>query len=113
MFLPTDFKVWLSHEPSDMRKAINGLSVLVAQNFSKNPQEGDLFVFYNRKRDLIKILYWHYNGFILLNKRLEQHAFKIPTDLSSISEITQQQLVRLIEGLHFVNKSENKYDIFF
>lgn len=113
MFLPGQFKIWLSREPSDMRKAINGLSLLVVQNFNKNPQDGDLFIFYNRKKDRVKILYWHYNGFALFHKRLEKHSFKIPQDSNCPDEITQQQLARLIEGLHFVNKSENKYDIFF
>ena len=113
MFLPEQFKIWLSCEHADMRKAIDGLSLLVVKCFKKNPQDGDLFIFYNRKRDRLKILYWHYNGFMLVQKRLEKHGFKIPKDLDNLSEITQQQLTRLVEGLHFVNKGENKYDIFF
>ena len=112
MFLPHDFKVWLSSEPADMRKSINGLSFLVVENLKGNPQTGELFIFYNRKKDLIKVLYWHYNGFCLFHKRLEKSAFKIPRDLEGPLSLTEQQLSRLIEGLHFINKGENKYDIF-
>lgn len=112
MLLPSDFKVWLSSEPTDMRKAINGLSNLVVSKLDSNPQNGELFIFYNRKRDLVKILYWHYNGFCLLAKRLEKSSFKIPLKLNNHISISKQQLSRLVEGLHFVNKAENTYDIY-
>ena len=55
--------VHLSTEPVDMRKSINGLSALVADQLGLNPLNGQMFVFYNRCRDKIKILYWEPNGF--------------------------------------------------
>jgi transposase len=113
MILPSTFKVWLNCESTDMRKAINGLSFLVLEKFKNNPQNGDLFIFYNRKRILIKILYWHYNGFCLLQKRLEKSSFKIPMNLDDSITITEKQFFRLIEGLHFVNQSKEKYDVFY
>lgn len=112
MLLPAEFKVWLSSKPTDMRKAINGLSNIVVDKFNTNPQTGELFIFYNRKKDLIKILYWHYNGFCLFNKRLEKSSFKIPSKLSKTIIISKNQLGRLIEGLHFINKGDDNYDIF-
>lgn len=113
MLLPSDFKVWVYKESTDMRKAINGLSQLVVEQFSANPQSGALYVFHNRAKDKLKILYWHYNGFCLLHKRLESGRFKFPTTSSEHLELSANQLYRLLEGLHFVNKSENEYDVFF
>ena len=113
MLLPSDFKVWVYKEPTDMRKAINGLSQLVVEKWSDNPQSGALYVFYNRARDRIKVLYWHYNGFCLLHKRLESGRFKLPTTSDNHFELSEHQLYRLLEGLHFLNKSEKVYDVFF
>jgi len=67
--------VHLATEPVDMRKSINGLSVLVADHLELSPLSGSLFVFYNKARDKIKILYWDRNGFCLWYKRLEKHRF--------------------------------------
>jgi transposase len=63
-------KVYLASGATDMRKAINGLSMLVEQAMDLDPFSGDLFVFCNRKRTIIKILYWHTNGFLPLAQAL-------------------------------------------
>ncbi len=68
--------VHLATEPVDMRKSINGLSVLVADKLEISPLSGSLFVFYNKARDKIKILYSDRNGFCLWYKRLEKHRFR-------------------------------------
>jgi len=70
--------VHLATQAVDMRKSINGLSVLVTDQLALNPLNGQMFVFYNRHRDKIKILYWDKNGFCLWYKRLEKHRFHIP-----------------------------------
>lgn len=113
MLLPDPINVWLCGTPTDMRKAANGLSQLVVDNLAANPQSGDLFVFYNRQRDRLKILYWHFNGFCLLQKRLEKNRFKVNFDFENKLSISERQLYRLLEGLHFINESEEKYDIFY
>ena len=96
--LPT---VHLATEPVDMRKSINGLSVLVADQLGLNPLNGQMFVFYNRYRDKIKILYWERNGFCLWYKRLEKHRFHIPTDISGdCIELSSDQLSWLLSGLN-------------
>lgn len=50
--------VWLCREAVDFRKGINGLSILVEDQLVRDPFSGQLFVFVNRNRDKIKILYW-------------------------------------------------------
>jgi transposase len=113
MLWDTNVKVWLSTQPTDMRKATNGLSQLVVENFKSSPQCGDVFIFYNRGKNKSKVLFWHYNGFCLLYKRLEKDLFKMPADLSAPLQLNYQQLNRLLEGLHFVTESHNKFDIFY
>ena len=68
--------VYLCVEPVDFRKAIQGLSLLVEQELELNPFEATLFVFINRRRDKLKILYWEKNGFCLWYKRLEKQRYK-------------------------------------
>ena len=112
MLIPSNVKFYIHHKPTDMRKAINGLSQLVVENFNANPQSGDLFIFYGKSYDKVKILYWHYNGFVLFYKRLDRNKFKIPKDISDNISIDEQQLYRLIEGLHILNKPEKTYTIY-
>ena len=63
MFLPSHTRVYLALGPTDMRKAINGLMVLVEDVLEDDPFSSHLFVFCNRLQDKLKILYWHNNGF--------------------------------------------------
>ena len=63
-----------------MRKQINGLSALVQESFSSPALSGDLFIFCNKRRNRLKILYWQKNGFCLWLKRLEKHKFPWPKD---------------------------------
>ena len=70
-------RIFLAPGYTDMRKSINGLSVLVDE-YDLDPFSGNLFAFCNRRRDKLKILYWDYNGFCLWYKRLEQHCFRWP-----------------------------------
>jgi transposase len=66
-----DVDVYLYSDPVDMRKSINGLSIIVEQSMMLPTNSGALFVFCNRGRDKIKILCWERNGFIVWYKRLE------------------------------------------
>lgn len=64
-------KIYIACGYTDMRKAIDGLAAIVQQNFQMNPFQNSLFLFYGRRRDRMKALYWEGDGFILLYKRLE------------------------------------------
>ena len=95
-------QVYVSITPIDMRKSINGLSVLVTQAFKDDPQSGHLFIFFNRCRDKVKIIYWDRNGFVLHYKRMEKHRFAVPrlTDVTPLV-ISETQLNGLLAGLDF------------
>ena len=99
MFLPLQTKVYLAVGITDMRKSINGLSILVENTLEMDPFCGHLFAFCNRRQNMIKILYWDRNGFCLWHKRLEKHRFKWPAFPEEIMEIDQRELTWLLEGL--------------
>jgi transposase len=69
-------KVYLAVEATDLRKAINGLSILAQQQMGQDPFGGGYFAFSNRGRNRIKVLYWDRNGFCLWQKRLERDRFR-------------------------------------
>ena len=103
MMLPRHSKrVFLAVGSTDMRKSINGLSVLVERAMDLNPFNGDLFVFCNRRRNMIKILYWDKNGFALWHKRLEKHRFHWPTttDGDRFSRIERTGMASRRTGLY-------------
>lgn len=100
-------KILVSTEAIDARKSIDSLSCLVLDAFKDNPQSGNLFLFFNKTRDKVKILYWDKNGFVLHYKRLEKHRFKVPKlDSMKQLEITEMQLHGLLAGLDFVLMGE-------
>ncbi len=98
--LPDSSRVFLACQPIDMRKSYQGLSVLVEQTLTQDPFSGHLFVFYNRRRDRLKILYWNLNGFCIWQKRLEKGKFQVtPSDQSACDGLTTYQLQGLIQGI--------------
>ncbi len=92
-------EIYLHREPVDFRKAINGLSVIVEQAMSLSPFSGAVFVFTNRNRNKLKILYWDRSGFALWQKRLEKEKFKWPRRWSDdVVSLTETQLHWLLDG---------------
>jgi transposase len=92
-------RVYLAVGPTDMRKSINGLSILVENAMELDPFCGHLFGFCNRKRDMIKILYWDRNGFCLWHKRLERDRFQWPASAKDVLGIEIRELNWLLDGL--------------
>jgi transposase len=99
--LPQHTRVYLALGSTDMRKEINGLSILVEGTLSLDPFSGHLFVFCSRSRSTVKILYWQRNGFCLFQKRLEKERFRWPETREQVMEIGLRDLSFLLEGLDF------------
>ena len=99
--LPQHTRVYLALGSTDMRKEINGLSILVEGTLSLDPFSGHLFVFCSRSRSTIKILYWQRNGFCLFQKRLEKERFRWFETREQVMEIGLRDLSFLFEGLDF------------
>lgn len=93
-------EVYVCLKPVDFRKGINGLAVLVEAELELNPFSERLFVFVNRRRDKVKMLYWEGSGFCLWMKRLERERFKWPVFLGGeLTTLTGQQLNWLLDGI--------------
>lgn len=99
--VPVDgLQVYLARGPTDMRKSIDGLAAIVSQVFALDPFSPSLFVFCNRKRDKLKILFWDHNGFWLYYRRLERGRFKWPQGPATETlAISRRQLQWLLDGL--------------
>ncbi len=92
-------RVFIACGYTDLRKGIDGLSLLVQQQFGLDPFTNTLFLFCGRRRDRIKALYWERNGFVLLYKRLEEGVYQWPRSPQEALAITPQQYRWLMEGL--------------
>jgi transposase len=101
MMRPTDatIVVHLCAHPVDFRKGMASLAALVESHLQLNPFADALFVFSNRTRNAIKLLYWERNGFCLWQKRLEKDRFIWPKpNPAGVVTLTVQQLNWLLEG---------------
>jgi len=93
-------QVYLARGNTDLRKSIDGLAVLVKEEFELDPFSPSLFVFCNRQRDKLKILQWEVNGFWLYYRRLERGKFQWPAKSDSAPlKISRRELRWLLDGL--------------
>ncbi|MFR9542533.1 MAG: IS66 family insertion sequence element accessory protein TnpB [Rikenellaceae bacterium] len=99
----TDFSgadhIYIACGYTDLRRGIDGLSSIIAQQFQLDPFSNTLFLFCGRRKDRIKALYWEENGFVLLYKRLENGSFQWPRNGDEARSLTIQQYRWLMEGL--------------
>jgi len=91
--------VYLHRDPVDFRKAIDGLSLIVEQSMGLSVFDSALFVFCNRRRDKLKVLYWDSSGFCLWYKRLEKEKFKWPKkDSHDVIALDEEAFHWLLRG---------------
>ena len=89
--------IYLYLPPCDMRKSFDALCGVIRSELGKDPLSGSLFVFCNRRRNMVKLLYWDRDGFALWYKRLERGSFRVPTSCSTDARIDRCQLNMLLE----------------
>lgn len=110
--LSSTTRVFLATGPTDMRKGFDGLFALVENVIREDPFSGHLFVFRNRRRDRLKVLWWDRDGLAIFYKRLESGSYQFPMDASvkrndlpdndtaaSRCEIRSDELALLLEGI--------------
>ena len=97
--LASTLRIFLAVEPADMRKGFDGLSQLVRDRIAQDPLSGHLYVFRNRRRDRLKILYWDRDGFALWYKRLEKGTFRFPEARDGRVEVTPGEMAAVLEGI--------------
>lgn len=86
---------------TDMRKQINGLSVLAEDVMGKDSGSGSLFLFCSRNKKTLKCIYWDKNGFCMWQKKLEKDRFPWPMSEEEVQEITFEKLQLLLSGIDF------------
>ncbi len=95
------YRYHLCRKATDMRNGFDGLCGLVRNGFLQDPLSGDVFIFLNKRKNLIKLLAWQGDGFAIFYKRLEKGTYEIP-EINSNSEsieITSQQMLLINEGI--------------
>ena len=98
-------RVFVCTQPADMRRSFDGLCGMVENIVQQDPLSGFLFVFRNRNRDRLKILFWATDGFVIWYKRLEEGTWQLPTDMKTQSdgevsaEISTEELSLLLGGI--------------
>jgi transposase len=91
-------RVWVALEPVDLRQSFNGLYARVQTVFQEEPTSGHLFVFTNRSRNRLKILFWDGSGLWVCAKRLEQGTFGWPQGPGPSRSLRPEELSLLIHG---------------
>jgi transposase len=101
----SDVRIFVCLTPIRMQFSFDTLMGLAQEIFDQDPLSGHLFLFFNRRRDRIKILYWDVDGFCIWYKRLEVGAFQLPvaTEGDQGIELDRRQLSQLLEGLDLRN----------
>ena len=92
---------------TDMRKQANGLSLMVEEQMELDPGSGNLFLFCNKERKLLKCLWWDRNGFWLAQKRLESGKFPWPLTMEQARQIRTEELGMLLSGIDFWNAHQS------
>jgi len=108
--LPSNVSVLLHRDPVDIRKSFDGLIGIVRGSLRVDPLTPTFFVFFNKSRDKIKILYWDNDGFAIWYKRLEKGTFHLtlPTAGELSVTLSRAQFAMLLEGIDFQNVKQRK-----
>ena len=100
--LPPSVRLFVARGATDMRKSFDTLAALVIEVIEEDPQSGHLFLFVNRRRDRLKVLWWDRSGYCLLAKRLEHGQFRVfdRADGNAGSfEMSASELALILEGI--------------
>jgi transposase len=102
-------RIWLCSGATDLRRGFNGLHALIAHQFGGAPLSGDLFVFTNRRRDLLKIFFFEAGGTWICAKRLERGTFRWPQSGEALVTVSAAQLQLLLSGIDLLKTRPRKW----
>ena len=94
---------------TDLRKAVNGLSGIIEQQMAGEPFSGNVYLFCNKERKLLKAVYWEKNGFWLSQKRLEKDKYPWPLTNEAVKELNNEELLMLLAGIDFFKAHKPLY----
>jgi len=92
-------RIFLAVTPVDGRKSFNGLYSLVKETLQQEPTSGYLFVFTNRRKNRLKILFWDGSGLCLFCKRLERGSYAWPGGQDASRTLRPEELQLLVHGI--------------
>ena len=103
-------RIYLYNLPVDMRRSFDGLMSIVQAEFQQDVRQGDLFLFINRRRDRIKMLWWDEDGLAIFMKRLEQGTFERPASAADDKhvQIDRTELGLLLSGIELKSAQRRK-----
>jgi transposase len=102
--IPPTMRVFVATGATDMRKSFSGLAGLARSVIEQEPMSGHLFVYFNRRKTLMKAIFWDRNGYALLAKKLAKGTFVLPTASErGVVAVEATELMLLLEGIDLSN----------
>jgi transposase len=102
-------RIFIRPGTTDLRKASNGLTVIVQEEMNEDPFSGHVYLFCNRDRKLLKAVYWDRTGFWLCQKRLEKERYPWPETKEAAQELSVEELLMLLKGIDFFKAHKELY----
>ena len=102
-------RIYIRPGQTDMRKAVNGLTVIVQEAMELDPFSGSVYVFCSRDKKLLKAVYWDKSGFWLSQQRLAQDKFPWPETEEAVQELSGEELSMLLRGIDFFKAHKTLY----
>jgi transposase len=87
--LPASVRIFVCTEATDMRRSFDRLAQMVEEHLEQDPESGHLYLFFNRRRDCVKMLLWEGDGFVIWYKRLESGTFAVPAPATQTQGLTR------------------------
>ena len=101
--LSSSTQIYLCRDAVDMRKSIDGLAAVVTSELKLDAKSCALFVFFNKRRDKVEILYWDRSGYAVWYKRLAQGRYRLPLLKKSASKLSVSDLTGILEGMDLLS----------
>jgi len=105
----SEVKIFIRPGYTDLRKASNGLTIIIQEGMKQDPFSGSVYLFCNRERKLLKAVYWDKTGFWLSQKRLEKEKFPWPQTMEVAQELSGEELKMLLAGIDFFKAHKTLY----
>jgi transposase len=107
--IPSTITIYLHTQPTDLRKGADALCGVIRGQFQGDPQDGSLFLFFNRRRDRVKMLHWDGTGYWIYYKTLESGTFETISSSEPRVRIDAVQLAMLLSGVSLKAPRRKRY----